>query len=111
YTLFLHDALSISSFEWNVIQVLVVILFTVVFNHLIMPLVFLTTLWIVFSLPGLETVSAMLDRGVVFFNELLNQSDVFHSFNLIVGKQTPVIFYLLILVALFLLRSFIFVHF
>src|SRR5699024_3190180 len=59
-----------TSFEWNVIQVLVVILFTVVFNHLIMPLVFLTTLWIVFSLPGLETVSAMLDRGVVFFNEL-----------------------------------------
>lgn len=90
-----------TSFEWNVIQILVVILFTVVFNHLIMPLVFLTTLWIVFSLPGLETLSAWLDRGVIFFNELLSQSDVFHSFNLIVGKQAPVIFYLLILVALF----------
>ena len=96
-----------TSFEWNVIQVVIVILFTVVFTHLIMPLVFLTTLWIVFSFPGLETVSAMLDRGVVFINELLSQSDVFYAFNLIVGKQTPVIFYLLILVAVFFIA---FIH-
>ncbi len=96
-----------TSFEWNVIQIVIVILFTVVFNYLIMPLVFFTTLWIVFSLPGLETVSALFDRGVVFINELLSQFDVFHSFNLIVGKQTPVIFYLLILVAVFFIA---FIH-
>ncbi|HBY88961.1 DNA internalization-related competence protein ComEC/Rec2 [Ruoffia sp. FAM 24228] len=96
-----------TSFEWNVIQIVIVILFTVVFNYLIMPLVFFTTLWIVFSLPGLETVSALFDRGVVFLNELLSQSDAFHSFNLIVGKQTTVIFYLLILVAVFFIA---FIH-
>lgn len=90
-----------SSFEWNIIQVLIVVMFTIFFNKVIMPTVFLTTLWILLSLPGLHEITSKLNQMMTFFDEVMTQSELFDSFNMIVGKQSLMILYVLILVGLF----------
>lgn len=93
------------SFEWNVIQVLIVILCTVLFNRIIMPLIFITTFSIVVGMPEMFGLTELLNKLLILFNNNIKEVEILSLFNRVIGKLPFWTFFLLILVAMFYLYN------
>lgn len=79
------------SFEWNAIQMLIVILFGLVFDYVIMPLVFLTTLLI--HLPHTQAVLQIISDGYESVWNSSVQIDWIHLTKLIIGVPGSFMFF------------------
>lgn len=89
-----------TSFEWNLGQLLFVLVFSIVFNHVIMPLMFMTTLGMLTKPIGFEWILQGLNQFVRYFDQW-NESNYFaHMFKLTIGHLDDLTFISLIATAI-----------
>lgn len=104
--IFSWPLIMMQSFEWNFIQLVIVILFGLVFDSVIMPLVFLTTLLI--HLPHTQAILQIISNYYESIWQLSVRLDWIHLTKVIVGMPGPVVLLCLVTISvvwLYLLKQ------
>lgn len=89
-----------TSFEWNVGQLLFILLFSIIFDKIIMPLIFATTIGIIFKPFGYEWAMNLLNQMLLVFEGWNESTKVMNLFNIHIGYLNVPSFALLILTAI-----------